>query len=199
MVLAVPGLRGARARSQGLLCMGSGARLAGPGARTARLRAVPEEGQRPKNLAQPLSAGLVTNLRFATRRRASLGRGRVDTAPVDRWSQRPPCKSRAISGCSPTLFQVAVAPGGHAARASARRCPPLDARATAPSGGLFSEVKAHSLLPLQGCPRRGLSSKLEAHALTSRRHTLPRGLLPPWWRPPRSSTSGTGSRPTSIY
>ena len=167
MVLAVPGLRGARARSQGLLCMGSGARLAGPGARTARLRAVPEEGQRPKNLAQPLSAGLVTNLRFATRRRASLGRGRVDTAPVDRWSQRPPCKSRAISGCSPTLFQVAVAPGGHAARASTRRCPPLDARATAPGGVLFSSLPA-------GC----ISSQW---------------LRPPWSR--RSST--TGSRPTS--
>ena len=106
-------------------------------------------------------------------------------------------QEQSIWGCSPTLFQVAVAPGGHAARASARRCPPLDARATAPSGGIFSEVKAHSLLPLQGCPRRGLSSKLEAHALTSRRHTLPRGLLPPWWRPPRSSTSGIGSRPTS--
>ena len=90
-------------------------------------------------------------------------------------------------------------PPGVTARASTRRCPLLDARATAPSGGLFSEVKAHSLLPLQGCPRRGLSSKLEAHALTSRRHTLPRGLLPPWWRPPRSSTSGIGSRPTSIY
>ena len=90
-------------------------------------------------------------------------------------------------------------PPGVTARASTRRCPLLDARATAPSGDLFSEVKAHSLLPLQGCPRRGLSSKLEAHALTSRRHTLPRGLLPPWWRPPRSSTSGTGSRPTSIY
>ena len=39
------------------------------------------------------------------------------------------------------LFQVAVAPGGHAARASARRCPPLDARATAPGGALCSSQK----------------------------------------------------------
>ena len=51
--------------------------------------------------------------------------------------------------CSPTLFQVAVAPGGHTARASSRRCPPLDARATAPSGVLFSSLPA----ALKAAPR----------------------------------------------
>ena len=194
------GLRGARARSQGPLCTVLGARLARPGCADSSVRAVPEEAQRPKNLAQPLLAGFIS-LCASQRVAAQVSAGGASIShPLaaglnDRRARAEPLKP----GSSPTLFQDAVAPGDHAARASSRRHPLLDARATAPSGGLFSEVKAHSLLPLQGCPRRGLSSKLEAHALTSRRHTLPRGLLPPWWRPPRSSTSGTGSRPTSIY
>ena len=111
----------------------------------------------------------------------------------DRHARAQHLRSRGL--LSP-LFQGAVAPGG-TARASTRRkalrVTPAPRRPAAASRA----VKSSLPLPLQGCPRRGLSSKLEAHALTSRRHTLPRGLLPPWWRPPRSSTSGTGSRPTS--
>ena len=44
----VLGLRGARARSQGPLCMGSGALSPGPGCTDSSVRAVPEEAQRPK-------------------------------------------------------------------------------------------------------------------------------------------------------
>ena len=47
-MLAALGQRGARARSQGLLCMGSGARSPGPGCTDSSVRAVPEEAQRQK-------------------------------------------------------------------------------------------------------------------------------------------------------
>ena len=53
------GLRGAGARSRGLLRMGSGARLARPGCTDSSARPLPEQAQRPKNLAQPLHAGFV--------------------------------------------------------------------------------------------------------------------------------------------
>ena len=152
-------------------------------------------GSAPQNLAQPLLAGFPRVGAWQSVAAQVSAGGACGPRPLTAGLNDRHARAKPL-GALP-LFQVAVAPGGHAARASARRCPPLDARATAPSGVLCSEVKAHSLLPLQGCPRRGLSSKLEAHALTSRRHTLSRGLLPPWWRPPRSSTSGTGSRPTS--
>ena len=124
-------------------------------------------GSAPQKLGSTAACGFSARRLVAKRRRASLGRGRVGTASVDRWTQRPPCKSKAISqGCSPTLFQVAVAPGGHTARASSRRCPLLDTRAAAPGGVLRSTTQS-SLLG--AAPR------------------------PPW--SPRSSA--TGSRPTS--
>ena len=156
-------------------------------------------GSAPQNLAQPLLAGFPRVGAWQSVAAQVSAGGACGPRPLtaglnDRHARAKPLSRAALPPCSKPRW-----PPGVTARASTRRCPLLDARATAPSGGLFSEVKAHSLLPLQGCPRRGLSSKLEAHALTSRRHTLPRGLLPPWWRPPRSSTSGTGSRPTSIY
>ena len=138
----VLGLRGARARSQGLLCTVLGALSPGPGCTDSSVRAVPEEAQRQK-LGSTAACGFCFALRVAKRRRASLGPGTRRDRVGDRWTQRPPCKSHASvkPGCSPTLFQAAVAPGGHAARASSRRCPPLDARATAPSGGLCSSQK----------------------------------------------------------
>ena len=50
-------------------------------------------------------------------------------------------RSICEAGAALPLFQAAVAPGDHAARASARRCPPLDARATAPGGVRSSSQK----------------------------------------------------------
>ena len=81
------------------------------------------------------------------------------------------------------LFQVAVAPGGHAARASARRCPPLDARATAPSGVLCSSQKLTPCCPLPELPG----------AARRRSGARPKAAPRPQWR---SSTSGAGSRRT---
>ena len=72
----VLGLRGARARSQGPLCMGSGALSPGPGCTDGSVRAVPEEAQRPKNLAQPLLAGFASPCRF---RKASPRKARPGT------------------------------------------------------------------------------------------------------------------------
>ena len=99
---------------------------------------------------------------------ASLGRRRVGTASGRNRGSTTARQEQSIWGCSPTLFQVAVAPGGHTARASSRRCPPLDARAAAPGGVLCSTTRS-SLLPLGAAPR------------------------PPWSR----RSSATGSRPTS--
>ena len=48
MVLAALGRRGARARSQGLLCMVLGALSPGPGCTDSSVRAVPEEASAPK-------------------------------------------------------------------------------------------------------------------------------------------------------
>ena len=148
----------------------------GPGCTDSSVRAVPEEAQRPKNLAQPLLAGFIS-LCVATRRRASLGRGRVGTAPVDRWTQRPPCKSKA-SGCSP------IVPGRGGPRGSrrARERPSLPPARRPRHGSQrrpLLESKAHSLLPLP-----------ELDAGAARPKAAPR----PQWR---SSTSGAGSRRTS--
>ena len=52
-------------------------------------------GSAPQKLGSTAACGFYFALRVATRRRASLGRGRVDIAPVGGWTQRPPCKSGA--------------------------------------------------------------------------------------------------------
>ena len=60
----------------GVACMGSGALSPGPGCTDGSVRAVPEEAQRPKNLAQPLLAGFASPCRF---RKASPRKARPGT------------------------------------------------------------------------------------------------------------------------
>ena len=60
----------------GAACMGFGALSPGPGCTDGSVRAVPEEAQRPKNLAQPLLAGFVSPCRF---RKASPRKARPGT------------------------------------------------------------------------------------------------------------------------
>ena len=120
-----------------------------------------------KNLAQPLLAGFVSLLRVATRHRASLGRGRVGAASVDRWTQRPPCKSKASGCCSP------IVPGRGGPRGSrrARERPSLP-----PARHPRHRSQRRPLLQTLCCPSPG--ARLKAAP----------------WPPPRSSA--TGSRPT---
>ena len=160
--------------------------------------------QRHKPSALPVGSGLRTTRSVAERKsRPATRRDRVRQEPGlnDRHAR---AKHLALS----QLARLRAAPGGHAARASSRRCPPLDACATAPGGSLLSSQKPTPCC-IQELPRRGagaarLSSKLEAHALIPRRHSeaprcpaASRDLTrePTPWSPPRSSA--TGSRPTS--
>ena len=120
-------------------------------------------------------AGTATTQTFSTtgrfgfakpeHRRAQVSAGDASgPRPAGTGAQRPPCKSTA-SGAARALSQLArlrAAPGGHTARGSTRRCPPLDARATAPSDSLFSEAQT----PCWELPHSS------------------------WW-PPRSSTTGS--------
>ena len=157
-----------------------------------------------KPSALPVGSGLRTTRSVAERKsRPATRRDRVRQEPGlnDRHAR---AKHLALS----QLARLRAAPGGHAARASSRRCPPLDACATAPGGSLLSSQKPTPCC-IQELPRRGagaarLSSKLEAHALIPRRHSeaprcpaASRDLTrePTPWSPPRSSA--TGSRPTS--
>ena len=160
--------------------------------------------QRHKPSALPVGSGLRTT-------RSIAGRKSRPATRRDRVRQEPGLNDRHARAKHLALSQLArlrAAPGGHAARASSRRCPPLDACATAPGGSLLSSQKPTPCC-IQELPRRGagaarLSSKLEAHALIPRRHSeaprcpaASRDLTrePTPWSPPRSSA--TGSRPTS--
>ena len=60
--------------------------------------------------------------------------------PAGTGAQRPPCKSKASGAALPARAASRGPRGSHRAR-STRRCPPLDARATAPSDSLFSELR----------------------------------------------------------
>ena len=202
-------------RSRGGACTGAPAAgllaTARPGRDCAAvLRASSARGQmgqarqRHKPSALPVGSGLRTNRSTAERKSRPATRR-------DRVRQEPGLNDRHARAKHLGLSQLArlrAAPGGHAARASSRRCPPLDACATAPGGSLLSSQKPTPCC-IQELPRRGagaarLSSKLEAHALIPRRHSeaprcpaASRDLTrePTPWSPPRSSA--TGSRPTS--
>ena len=137
-MLAVLGLRGARARSQGLLCMGLGARLAGPGARTARLRTVPGRVSAPKTWLNRCLRVLCPSQSATAQVSARVGAASGGDHAIWPGSSAALQEQSHQPGCSPTSFQVAVAPGGHTALVSTRRCPLLDARATAPCGVLCS-------------------------------------------------------------
>ena len=64
----------------GAACMVLGALSPGPGCTDSSVRAVPEEAQRPKNLAQPLLAGFVSLCAWQSVAAQVSGRARVGTA-----------------------------------------------------------------------------------------------------------------------
>ena len=178
MVLAALGRRGARARSQGLLCMVLGALSPGPGCTDSSVRAVPEEAQRPQNLAQPLLAGFVSQCAFTSvAEQVSAGDGSISrplTAGLnDRHARAQPLK---------LLSHLVPRRGGPRGPHRAREHPSLPPARRPRHGSRrrpLLESKAHSLLPLP-----------ELDARAARPKAAPR----PQWR---SSTSGAGSRRTS--
>ena len=168
----------------GAALYGAGRALAGSGLHGQLGARRAGGGSAPQKLGSTAACGFCKPVRFrkASPRKSRPGarRDRVRW-PLDSTTAM---QEQSIWGCSPTLFQVAVAPGGHAARASARRCPPLDARATAPSGVLCSSQKLTPCCPLPELPG----------AARRRSGARPKAAPRPQWR---SSTSGAGSRRTS--
>ena len=149
-------------------------------ARTARCAPCRRRLSAPKTWLNRCLRVLQARAAFAKRRRARLDRGRVGTAPVDRWTQRPPCKSKAMK--LGLLSHLVPSRGGPRGSRRARERPSLPParrpRHRAQRRPLL-ESKAHSLLPLP-----------ELDARAARPKAAPR----PQWR---SCTSGAGSRRTS--
>ena len=162
--------------------------------------------QRHKPSALPVGSGLRTTRSIAGHKsRPATRRDRVRQGPGLNDRQ---ARAKHLGLLSQLVPSRGAPRGPHRARERPSLPPARRPRQRSRRPPLL-ESKAHSLLHLQGCPRRRggvarLSSKLEAHALIPRRHSeaprcpaASRDLTrePTPWSPPRSSA--TGSRPTS--